>query len=361
MAKLRNIIENIAKDFLDQALTQRNDICTCQTCKNDMLAHVLTKIPAKYVTTDQEALNVIIEQTKVEHQAEFARATLEAITFVNKNPRHNALENKTEAFQTLLKKLHDDRGADFRHYHQELLKRRASIRLRANNMTNYADYLRLLINKPDEFDRLLEVLYINVSEFFRDPGVWKAVRNILEKIILKKISTNDLNLRIWSAGCANGEEPFSLALLIKDILESKPQPFFQVSIIATDIDKKCLDFLKAPVYPADRVKNVDRYFLMKYFDVDTTGYKPKEEIKKMIDFRFLNLTSNDRIYETDVVICRNVFIYFDRNLQEQLLMKFYNSLKPGGYLILGQVETIMNEAREIFNEIDDTNRIYQKK
>jgi chemotaxis protein methyltransferase CheR len=360
MAKIRNIIEDVAEDFLKKSLSVRFDICTCEQCKNDMLAYILSRIPAKYVTTEEQALQVIIEQTKLEHQAEIARAVLEAIHTVGEKPRHEIQEDKNENFSLLLNKIFEDRGIDFRHYHQELLKRRVAIRVRANHVTSYADYLRVLINKPEEYDRLLEVLCINVSEFFRDSGVWDTLRVVLEREIRGRMETNNNFFRIWSAGCANGEEPFSLAVLIKEILAFEDRPF-TVDINATDIDKKVLDFVRNPEYTRESLKNVSKYLLTKYFDGHGGNYRPKEELKKIITFKSLDLTSDALVRDVDLIVCRNVFIYYDRNLQEQILMKFYKALRPGGFLMMGKVESLILEAREIFQEVNIDARIYRKK
>lgn len=359
-AKLKNIIEDIAEDFLDKALSMRFDICTCDQCRNDMLAYILSKIPAKYVTTEHDALNVIIEQTKLEHQAELARATLEAVRLIGSNPRHETQEDKNESFNLLLNKIFEDRGIDFRHYHKELLKRRVAIRVRANRMNSYADYLRLLISKPEEYDRLLEVLCINVSEFFRDTEVWTVLCGVLKKEILNRLETNNNFFKIWSAGCANGEEPFTLAIMIKELLAFENRPF-TAEIIATDIDKKVLNFVRNPEYTKESLKNVNKYLLSKYFDSHGGYYRPKEELRKIIAFKPLDLTSEALVRETDLIVCRNVFIYYDRNLQEQILMKFYKSLKPGGLLMMGKVESLILEAKEIFEEVSMDARIYRKK
>ena len=198
--KLKNIIEDIARDFLNSALTLRYDICTCAACKNDMLAHILSNIPAKYVTTEQGAMYMVIQQTRVEHQAQIARAILQAVDIVGKNPRHKVKEDKNEIFRLLLDKIRDDRNIDFRHYHQDLLRRRVAIRIRTLGLPGYSDYLRFLISAPAEYDRLFEVLCINVSEFLRDPPVWEQVRKLFETCIRNKKANREKSKKIWSAG-----------------------------------------------------------------------------------------------------------------------------------------------------------------
>lgn len=358
--KLKNIIEDIAKEYLDSALTLRYDICTCPTCRNDMLAYILSRVPAKYVTTEQGTLHTIIQQAKAEQQAEISRVMLNAIDIISKNPHHELKEDKNKTFQLLLDKIKEVRGLDFRHYHQDLLKRRVAIRLRANNIGTYWEYLMLLMSTPEEYDKLFEVLCINVSEFFRDPEVWKSIISIFENLIRQKKESGDNSIRIWSAGCANGEEPYSIAIILKQLLQSEATNFC-VEIFATDVDKKSLKAAEKAEYAREFLKNVNKNLLRRHFYFDGRTYRLNDEIRNMVNFQNQDLTSQDLIKDTDVVFCRNVFIYFDRDLQEQLLMKFYNALKPNGYLIMGKAETLISEAKEIFQEIDFASRIYKKK
>lgn len=359
--KLRNIVEDVAADFLKSALALRYDICTCDQCKNDMLAYVLSRVPAKYTTTDIGALHTIIEQTRLEHQAEIARAVLGAIEIISKHPRHALMEDKKQAFEILLNKIFEERGLDFRHYRREILKRRVALRMRTNGVRSYAEYLHLLIKKPEEYDRLFEVLCINVSEFFRDPQVWVTVKYLLETLVRLKNRTNDNSMRIWSAGCAGGEEPYSAAILLKEILKYDISKF-SIEIIGSDVDKKCLSDAEATKYSKESLKNVDDKTLKRYFTALGAGtYRLNKEIKDMVKLQYLDLISQDFIGETDIIFCRNVFIYLNRSLQEFLLDKLYKSLKVGGYLVMGKVETILGEAKEIFAETDLNARIYQKK
>lgn len=359
--ELKNIIEDIAADFLRSALALRYDICTCDQCKNDMLAYVLSRVPAKYTTTDIGALHTIIEQTRLEHQAEIARVVLSAIEIISKHPRHDSIEDKNQAFQILLNKIFEDRGLDFRHYRREILKRRVALRMRSKGVSSYSGYLHLLIKKPEEYEKLFEVMCINVSEFFRDPQVWVTVKYLLETIIRLKNKTNDNSIRIWSAGCASGEEPYSAAILLKEILKYDISKF-SIEIIGSDVDKKCLSDAESVKYPKESLKNVDDKTLKRYFTALGEGiYRLNKEIKDMVELQYLDLISQDFIGEMDIIFCRNVFIYLNRSLQEFLLDKLYKSLKVGGYLVMGKVETILGEAKEIFAETDSNARIYQKK
>lgn len=358
--KLKNIVEDIALDFLNNSLSLRYDICRCPQCRNDMLAFMLSNLPARYVTTEKGELATIIEQAKFEHQAAVAKASLAAIEKISKNPRHKLKEDKEQVFQMLLNKIYEDRGVDFRQYCPGVIKRKLAVRIRNHNLESYSDYLRFLISRPEEYDKLLEELCINVTEFFRDPPVWKAVKKLFEDLIKKKKARKENIIRIWSAGCSSGEEAYSIAIALTEILKFESQKF-RVELYATDIDRKCLDAAKKASYQKASLKNVDDKLLRIYFTLlDNGSYLVKDEISTMVKLQYLNLINDEPVKDTDVVFCRNVFIYFNRNLQEQLLMKFYQSLRVGGYLVKGQSETIFNEAGSIFKDIDSSARIYQK-
>ena len=360
IGKLKNVVEDLARDFLNSSLILRYDICACPTCRNDMLAYMLSKVPAKYVTTEQGEMYALSEQLKVEHQAIIARVCIEAIDAVSKKPRHEVKEDRQQSFQLLLRQIFEDRGLDFRQYHQGVIKRKMAVRIRANHQESYAGYMRFLPNHPEEYDKLLETLCINITEFFRDSEVWVTVKYLLENLLRQKKQKNDKSIRIWSAGCSSGEEPYSIAITLKELLKTEPLNF-TVEIYATDIDKKCLKEAQEGVYNKDSLKNVNEKYLKRYFTPLGQGkYAVSAEIKNMVKFQYLDLILNGNIKDTDVVFCRNVFIYFNRDLQEQLLMKFYKSLKNGGYLVKGKAETIFTEAREVFKDIDSNARIYRK-
>lgn len=355
------MIEDVARDFLNHTLALRYDICTCAACKNDMLAYILSRVPPKYVTTETGALNTLAEQAKIEHQAEIGRVMITAIDIVSKNPRHKPIEDRKQSFDLLLDKIKESRGLDLRHYHQELLRRRVALRIRANNLNSYSEYLRLLIKNPEEYTFLFNVLCINVSEFFRDPDVWVTVRYLFENVLRQKIQRNDRSLRIWSAGCASGEEAYTIAIILKEILQNDTRGFF-IKIFATDIDKETMKNATKAEYQKESVKNVDSKYLEKYFTVTSRQhYRLKPEIKEMVEFQYQDLTGQELIKDTDVLFCRNVFIYYSLSLQEMILMKFYKSLIPKGYLVMGRVEAILSEAKEVFEEVDSNSRIYQKK
>lgn len=360
--ELRNIIEDIVKEYLNNALALHYDICTCQKCKQDIFSQVVAKIPPKYIKLAQgeEAPCEYISAIRDKYKGEIVKGLMQAIESVGQNPSHPITEDKARAFGALLDRILQVRNLDFRQYNSGIIKRKLALRMREKGLESYVEYARFLTQNPDEYEKLLAQLCINVSEFFRDPEVWVTVRYLFENLIKEKKLKNEKSLVIWSAGCASGEETYTIAILLKELFR-EGQKDFTLTLLGTDIDKKCLSAAKEAVYTKESLKNVESERLKSYFTPLEGGcYQLKEEIRKMAGFQYLDLIRQDHIKETDVVFCRNVFIYFNRDLQEQLLMKFYKSLRPGGYLIKGKSETIFTEAGRIFKDIDTNARIYQK-
>lgn len=358
---LKNIMADIVADLLKHYLILRYDICTCDICKQDMLAYVLSRVPAKYATTEVGAIQTLIEQTMAENEAEIVKHIIEAIDVINKNPRHKLKEDKEIAFHILLNNIFIERGIDFSKYNKEMLKRRVAKRMLANGVSNYSDYLRILFNKPEEeYEELLDALTVNVSEFFRDPGLFEGFNDILMNIVDDKKTRGDCSINIWSAGCAKGEESYSIGILLSEILKEEISRF-KIKILATDIDKRCITYAKRGKYQQGSLKNVNKKILEKYFTPVGKEYTVNPEVKNLVTFWYHNLVADKPFTNIDIIFCRNVFIFMTRSLQEHLIMNFYKALKPDGYLILGAVELLLGEARMMFVEVNSNAKVYRKK
>lgn len=357
---VKNLVEDIVIYYVDNTLAFRYDICTCPICKADTYGYILAKIPPRYVRLDDPLLLSLVEKAKLELRQEISGLINSAIEAIAKNPRHVISDDKKKYFDLILNKIYNERGLDFKYYRQELLKRRLALRISSNKLNSYDEYIKLLNKDPEEYDRLLEVLCINVSEFFRDPEIWITAKYLFESLLLKKKEQNDRSLKVWSAGSANGEETYSIAIILKEILKEDLNKY-SVEIYGTDIDKKCLKDALTAKYAKEQLKNVSEEYLNKYFILlEDQKYKLKQEITGMVKFQYLELSSEDFLKDVDVIFCRNVFIYFYRDMQNKILLNFYNALKPKGYLIMGKVETIVSGAKDIFKEIDSEARFYQK-
>ena len=263
----------------------------------------------------------------------------------------------------ILEKVYQNRGFDFRQYKESSLERRIDRRLRAARVDSYQQYVKVLDTDPDEYRNLIDDLTIKVTEFFRDFEAWQVIQqNVLPKIIEQKIreenEENEPVLRIWSAGCAAGQEAYSVAILLDKLLGGRKDNL-QVDICGTDIDKDSLLKAQQGEYKPDMEKGIPEHILNKYFDL-SDNFRAKYSTQKTVHFEFHNLVLQEPLKEMDLILCRNVAIYFERSLQEKIFMDFYNGLNEAGYLFLGKAETLVGPAQERFKVIDKRWKIYQK-
>lgn len=222
---------------------------------------------------------------------------------------------------------------DLNAYKERQMKRRIDSLIAKNHCNTYKDYIALLKKDKVLFDEFVNYLTINVSEFYRNPDQWK----ILEKEILPELLKKTSMLRIWSAACSTGDEPYSLAMLL-----SKFMPLSRIKIIATDIDLQVLDKARMGLYNVKSLKGLPEEFLKKYFTkVNDQSYQINDEIKKCVDFKQHNLLKD--IYPTmcDLIVCRNVLIYFTDEAKNEIYKKFNASLKQNGCLFVGSTEQII--------------------
>ncbi|MFH1397156.1 MAG: protein-glutamate O-methyltransferase CheR [Candidatus Omnitrophota bacterium] len=359
-SKLRNITEEMIRERLNKALAIHYDICSCITCETDMLAYILSRVPANYSTTEKGAIHTLAEKNNQEEESLINHLIFSAIDIVSKKPTHELKEDHQALLKLMLKKIFHERGVDFRNYHQEILKRRLALRIRANGLKSYSEYMNFLFSNPKEYDKLFETLCINVSEFFRDSSIWITVKALLENLVRLKNKNNEKSIKIWSAGCACGEEPYTIAIILKELLNDDLNKF-DLDIYGTDIDKEALEAAEETVYPKASVKNLTPRIAEKYFLAIGGNYKLRSQIRDMVKLCYLDLTSFDLIENVDVIFCRNVFIYFNLRLQKELVTKFHRSLKSGGYIVMGKVETILRDSEELFQEVDAGANIFQKK
>ncbi len=261
--------------------------------------------------------------------------------------------NQAIEIKSLVKRL---KGIDITGYKDDFLMRRVRARMLALGITSIESYIRYLKNNPSEIDKLLDALSINVSEFFRDPWVWDKVRKILEQLIRSKSI-----VRIWSAGCSRGEEPYTISIIVHEILGSV-NGFKKVTIYATDIDKEAIKEAMEGVYSLSALKNVPKHLLYKYFEkIDLTKYKVKDSVKSIVKFRQHDLIKDPPLLFMDIVFCRNVLIYFNKELQSKVIRKFYKSLNSRGYLVLGISEYLPEDLRGLFEVYDLRSRIFRKR
>lgn len=247
---------------------------------------------------------------------------------------------------------------DLSTYKEPYVIRRLSIRIRKSGAANLDEYVRLLVNSAEERQELVDALGVNVTEFLRDPTTFEAFRRI---VIPRIIESKGLphTVRIWSAGCATGEEPYSLAMVTQSYLDKQAKGG-AVKVYATDIDEACLAHARAGLYGEAQVRGLPRDLLDKFFVKDGEAFRARPELRGLVNFARHDLTSARFPTGFDVIFCRNVIIYFERSSHEMLLAKFYDSLSAWGFLVLGRTESAWGRAREFFISVDSRERIYQK-
>jgi len=227
--------------------------------------------------------------------------------------------------------------------------------LNLNTYSDYYDYIQKLTDRSKEIEALLDVVSTNETYFFRNERQFEALQiQCLPDIVNKK--QNEKRLRIWSAGCSTGEEPYTIGICISEIM---PQfRGWQIEIVATDIAASVLDFAKKGEYSGRRIDKVKPELLKKYFINDSQRpefYTINDEIKKMISFKMLNLFKDQYPSNLDIIFCRNVMIYFDKEHQKKLLSGFYRSIFKNGYLFLGHSETIHTISDDfVYKKVLDT-------
>lgn len=271
----------------------------------------------------------------------------------------------------LLEVLKKIRGIDFSGYRQEVIKQRISARMTVLRMKDPRAYLTLITDNRHECDALINAITINASWFFRDPLVFEIIeQTLLPGIIIRKQELKSREIRIWSVGCAAGEEAFSTAILVHRVMERWPAAIdWKPYIFATDIDTDALEKAKTGVYSRESFEStklgiLDRYFIARE---NVPAYEVRSFIKDMVSFSIDDCTSPGHIAPAnsvfgtfDLVLCRNVLVYFSPELQANVLNKMNKTITPGGYLILGDCESLTGEIEREFLTSDSRNKIFQK-
>lgn len=227
---------------------------------------------------------------------------------------------------------------DLNAYKEKQMKRRIDSLISKNGFKSYSDYVKGLKTDKELYEAFINYLTINVSEFWRNPEQWTRLE---KEIIPYLIEKHGKNLKIWSAACSTGDEPYSLVMLL-----SKFMPLNQIKIIATDIDKQVLEDAKIGIYGYKSVKGLPKDLLTKYFTkISSTSYKISDEIKKRVDFKIHNLLKDPYPAGCSMIVCRNVVIYFTDEAKDEIFKKFHSSLKADGVLFVGSTEQIIQASQ----------------
>lgn len=220
---------------------------------------------------------------------------------------------------------------DLSSYKSQQMDRRINSLMGIWNLKTYDEFIELIQNNPQKYKEFVKKLTINVSEFFRNAERFQELwRNILPELL------NKPQIRIWSAGCSNGAEPYSIAIILRE-LGAKDR----AKIIATDVDRVILEKAREAIYAYNEVKSIPPDLLPLYFDQQNGLYILRESIKDLVEFRAQNLLEDDNEGNFDLIVCRNVVIYFTEEAKRELYQKFMKALNPGGYLMVGGTEPIL--------------------
>lgn len=261
---------------------------------------------------------------------------------------------------TLLRKLYADRGFDATHYRRSYIERRVATRLRALQVESYRAYEEALDRDRNEYDCLVNALTINVTEFFRDKPVWEFFeRRIVPGLLDRKKQRKQRLLRVWSAGCSGGEEPYSIAMLLLSAVEHAGIDL-TVSVHASDIDEESLERAREAKYPNKELHSVPARFRDECVQLDDGRFQVSRGIREHVKFRRLDLFADKPIAAVDVVFCRNVLIYFDRAQQERVFAKFHAALNRSSYLIIGKSEKLGGEAVRSFETLSSREKVYRR-
>ncbi|MDX8364853.1 protein-glutamate O-methyltransferase CheR [Cytobacillus sp. IB215665] len=234
-------------------------------------------------------------------------------------------------------------GIDLSLYKEAQMKRRLTSLYEKRGFTNFLDFFRAFASDEKLYDEFLDRITINVSEFYRNANRW----SIFEEKVLPKILNGRSRLKIWSAACSTGEEPYTIAMIL-----SKYLPLSRFSILATDLDENVIRRAKVGVYPERSLMEVPEEIKRKYFSKDRAYYKLSDEIKSAVNFKKHNLLSDQFENNFDLIVCRNVLIYFTEEAKDHLYQKFSNALQTGGIFFVGSTEQIFTPHKYGFDSED---------
>ena len=259
---------------------------------------------------------------------------------------YSNLNLSDDVFKKLKDMIYEISGIFFSDQKKYLLETRLSKRISVLNLSNFEDYYNYLKYSPlknTEIKELLNSITTNETSFFRDMPQLEVFVDVLKQIIQSSGNNAIKNIRIWSAACSTGEEPYTVGILIKENFSSSASGI-KFEIVGTDISEKVLKSAKKGIYNGYTLRNASQAILGKYFvKTDDDEYKIKDEIKNMTTFGNVNLIDGNEVKKYgsfDIVLCRNVIIYFDAESKKKTIENIYESLKPGGYLFLGHSESL---------------------
>ncbi|MCH5294421.1 MAG: protein-glutamate O-methyltransferase CheR [Treponema sp.] len=240
-------------------------------------------------------------------------------------------------FEEFRKLIYDSSGITFSETNRSILDSRLKERLREKGLTDLQEYYKLVTSDQGEFKTFLDSITTNLTRFFRNQPHFDALINyVIPHVLENKKKTGDTKVHVWSAGCSTGEEPYTIAMLLKDKL---PAPY-TFDIIASDISLKSLMVGQQGFYPESRITGIPQNYLATYFTKTDAGYQVRPDLMKTIRFDYHNLRFDSGARNLDIVFCRNVLIYFDEAAQKATIDRFWNSMARNSFLFIGHSESL---------------------
>jgi chemotaxis protein methyltransferase CheR len=270
-----------------------------------------------------------------------------AILVLNKHKRRTEMPGE---YQEFIRQIKTKTGIDLSLYKEAQMKRRLISLYEKKGYHSFSDFYQALSRNKELLDEFLDRMTINVSEFYRNAKRW----DILERQLLPGMAGRGGRLKVWSAACSTGEEPYTIAMILAKFL-----PLSQVQVLATDIDEKVLARAQAGIYPERSLNEMPADMKKKYFTQEGSFYKISDEIKKAVVFKKQNLLSDPFGGPYDLIVCRNVLIYFTEEAKDGLYHKFSGALKPGGLFFVGSTEQIFNPG--LYGLATEDTFFYRKK
>ena len=262
------------------------------------------------------------------------------------------------ALDFLKRKIHEERGFNGHFYKDKCLRRRLAVRMRARGESTFAGYSELLDRDPVEYEALMDALTINVTKFFRNAEVWELIEEV---VIPPLFEGQPGERRVWSAGCASGEEIYTVAILLREyaMRHGCEEALRHFRLLGTDIDARSLQAARWGTFPTLSMGEIPAGLVERWFSPGPP-FELDPRLREGVEFERRDLISGEPEPHQHLILCRNVIIYFDRVIQEALFDRFYDALVPGGFLVLGKVETLLGRTRTLFEPVGNRQRVFRK-
>lgn len=249
-------------------------------------------------------------------------------------------------FTTFLKQTLIPMGLEWRYFHRKSIERRVIARIQELRIASIREYAAILTRCGDEKKLLRSLMSVTISRFFRDRELFQALREQILPELTSRYTSTDKKLQVWCAGCAGGEEPYSLAILWRSYFHTA---HVELKILATDINPKCLRRAYTALYGSSSLKEVPKKLIETYFESSGQKYRLLPEIRKMVGFKVHDLLIDDIPGAFSLVFCRNTaFTYFLPSMRPIIVLKIHEALEPGGFLVIGRKERLPHESKDYF-------------